>query len=656
VFRLSRSEWTWLPVVLAAVLLIYLPGLSNGLVFDDAYLTEGLFNDYRTLDWRSRMLSYGSFVWLQAIVGEGWWKQRLFNLLLHVGVILALWALYREVLRHIAPPRDLSLGAAAEAPKVPYEKSLALGLGIGVFALNPMGVYAVAYLIQRSIVMATLFSVIGLWCFARALRTKQYWLHAVALACYVLALMSKEHAILAPLAALPLYVVIRRPPLRRLAIVSAVTVALVALEGYVIAQRYGDILGTPFDEYSRVYLAQLKALAPDIERNAFGLSIENQAYLFFHYGVRWFLPASEWMSINLRPPFPTAWITFPHVLGIVGYLAVLAGSGFLLIRFRDWRSLLGLSLAIPAILFGTEFATVWVQDPFVLYRSYLWAIGVPGLAFLLLHGPPTRVLVPLGLLIGALLTWQALDRVLSMEDGEKVWTDAIAKLPKDNRSVGLWFAFIQRGNAYVAKDDLKLALRDFETSARLGDLGMGAFNAGAVLVAMGKPYPALGLFDRAQKEGYDAYNLPLERGLAFAALGKLPEAYSQFELAAQKNPPSPAREVVLGQLARAALQLGRNDAALAATENLLVRDPRNREGRYVRAMALVAKGENARAVELLDPWIAEDDNGPAHYVRAMANYGMKRKPEAIADIETAIRRGPDNPALRQWEARIRAMP
>jgi tetratricopeptide (TPR) repeat protein len=274
----------------------------------------------------------------------------------------------------------------------------------------------------------------------------------------------------------------------------------------------------------------------------------------------------------------------------------------------------------------------------------------------LLHGPPLRVLVPMGLVIGALLTWQSLDRVLSMDDGEKVWSDAIAKLPKDPRSVGLWFAFIQRGNAYVAKDDLKLALRDFETSARLGDMGMGAFNAGAVLVATGKPYQALGLFERAQKEGYDAYNLPLERGLAYAALGKLPEAYAQFELAAQKNPPSPAREVVLGQLARAALQLGRNDDALAATQNLLYTDPRNREGRYVRAMALVAKGDNARAIELLDQWIAEDDNGPAHYVRAMARYGMKRKADALADIEIAIRRGPDNPALHQWEARIRALP
>ena len=41
---------------------------------------------------------------------------------------------------------------------------------------------------------------------------------------------------------------------------------------------------------------------------------------------------------------------------------------------------------LPALLFVTEFATVWVQDPFVLYRGYLWAIGIPGLVFFLFHG------------------------------------------------------------------------------------------------------------------------------------------------------------------------------------------------------------------------------------------------------------------------------
>src|SRR5258705_3051198 len=86
----SRYEVIWLPLVIAAVLLIYVPGLGNSLVFDDAYLTDQLRADYRGFDeFRVRMLSYGSFVWLQALIGEGWWKQRLVNLAIHLGLVLA---------------------------------------------------------------------------------------------------------------------------------------------------------------------------------------------------------------------------------------------------------------------------------------------------------------------------------------------------------------------------------------------------------------------------------------------------------------------------------------------------------------------------------------------------------------------------------------
>src|SRR5262249_20866809 len=160
------------------------------------------------------------------------------------------------------------------------------------------------------------------WFFARGLRDRKPWMHAAALACYLLALLSKEYALFAPLAAVPIYIVVARPPPRRLAALSALGVLAMAIAGWALSYRYGEIIGKPFDEYSRVYLAQLSALDPGAEKHAYGLSVLNQAYLFFHYGLRWFIPWSGWMSIDLRPPFPVTWATFPQVLGIVGYLGV----------------------------------------------------------------------------------------------------------------------------------------------------------------------------------------------------------------------------------------------------------------------------------------------------------------------------------------------
>ena len=87
-------------VVAAAVLGIYLPGWNNDLLFDDRRLTDGsIFGVYgNPAEFKQRMLSYGSFVWVDALAGPGWGKQRLVNIVLHLGTVAALYALLRELL------------------------------------------------------------------------------------------------------------------------------------------------------------------------------------------------------------------------------------------------------------------------------------------------------------------------------------------------------------------------------------------------------------------------------------------------------------------------------------------------------------------------------------------------------------------------------
>lgn len=647
----SRSEMAWLGAILALVLAIYLPGLANDTVFDDEYLASGtLFRESVGLTpLNARWLSYSSFGWVHAILGEGWWKQRLVNLAIHIATVIALWTFYRELLKHIEPAEKAADGSS-------YARSPALLLAVGFFAINPVAVYGVAYLIQRSILLATLFVVLALFFFTRALSRRKPLLQVAAAACYLLAVSAKEHAVLAPLAAVPIYIVVARPTLKRLAIVGAAGAILIAAAAVPLVQRYGSILGTAFDEYSRAYLAQLAQLSPGAEKNAFGLSVLNQAYLFFHYGLRWMLPWEGWMSINLRPPFPLSWTTFPHVLGVFGYVAALLGGFFLVVRYRTWPALVGVAILIPALLFATEFATVWVQDPFVLYRSYLWAIGIPGLVFFLIHGPPPRVIAAVGAVLAILLTWQALDRVLSMSTEERVWSDAIAKLPKDPRAVGRWFPYLNRGTAYVDHNQYELALRDFEASEALGDMGMGAANMASVFSATNRHRQALVALDRAEKQGYRGYNVPFQRGLALAGLGRPAEAFRQFEITRTLNPPSPTREQLLVHMGRIGMQLQKRDEAVAALEELVQRDPGHREGRYLLGMAYVMRNEHARAKEVLDKLLQDDSNRRAYYARALAHYGLKRKADATEDIEQAIRMGPEDPHLRDWQSRIRALP
>jgi len=222
--------------------------------------------------------------------------------------------------------------------------------------------------------------------------------------------------------------------------------------------------------------------------------------------------------------------------------------------------------------------------------------------------------------------------------------------------VGRWFPYLNRGAEYVEHDRFDLAMRDFERSAALGDLGMGAFNKGSLLASAGKHEQALKEFDEAERQGLFFSALFLQRGLSLAAVGKPAEAYEQLDRAKYLGAPSVSRELLLLDLGRLALQLGKREAATKNLEELLRLDPKHREGRYLLGMAYVMQGQHQRAYDVLDTLVRDDSNGRSFYARALANYGLGRKREALADIENAIRLSPENPGLRDWQARIRAMP
>lgn len=654
--RLLIVKAAWLPIVLIALSAIYLPTLHNTPVFDDHLLTSGnLAAQYGSLfELKPRLLSYSSFVWLEELFGSGWWKHRIGNFLIHIVVVVAMWGFYREVLGSItAPAGDDGIGKASPTT---YGQSTALGLAIGFFALNPVAVYAVAYLIQRSILMATLFVVLALWAFARALTTKNYWYFPLAITCYILGVMSKEHAIMAPLAAVPVFIVVARPSRQQLVMITAVGGLSIAAVGAILAMRYGEIIGKPFDEYSLIYLQQLAALGPDVEKNAFVLSIINQSYFFFKYGFHWIAPYTGWMSIDMRPPFPVSLFSFPHLLGLIGYAAVVIGGFVLVTRYRDGRALAGLSLLLPATLFSTEFSTVWVQDPFVLYRSYLWAIGIPGLVLFLVHDFPPKALVIIGTVLGMLFVWQAMDRGFSLATPEKVWSDAIAKLPNDPRSVGRWFPYLNRGDVYLEQDKLNEAYRDFSSSATLGDRGLGMYNIGAMFGMVGKYPESLKALADAEKAGYSGFGLEYQRGVALFGQGRHKAAYEAFTTALSKNPPVDMQSKCDIGLAKAAAAMGDRALAISHYDKAIAANPHDHSARIELASMHLAGNSFEAAKSVFSALLNDEPTGPAYLGRAIANHGLKLKEEAIRDIEAARQMAPDNSGVRDWQTKITAMP
>jgi tetratricopeptide (TPR) repeat protein len=650
--RISSAS-IFLAVLAIATLAVYFPGLGNELVFDDGRLTDGtIFGSFGNLfDLRVRMLSYGSFVWVQALFGEQWWKQRLFNVLLHIGVAASLYGLFMQLIR-----RGFSREIETD-PEFLVSARAALQVGVALFALNPVAVYAVAYLVQRSIVMASLFVVLACIALVKGLVTRRYHWYAAALACYFLAVLSKEAAVMAVVLAVPLYIFVERPAWKRILVVLSAAVALLVVIAAVLFKTYGNILGVAFDASSRLYVQQLEALSPGVSSHLFPLSIVNQAALFFWYGLLWFLPNIEWMSVDLRPAFPLSIGTFPQIVGAVGFVAVLAGAAWLLLRRSGMLALLGLCLLIPLLLFFSEFATVWVQDPFVLYRSYLWALPIPALIALPFMGFKPKVIYPVGVLLAVLFGALAVERSMSLKSDLAVWSDAAQKVDvraKPN-AVGRWRPFINRGAYYLDREMADYAYEDFARAEALGEPnGSARFNMGVSQQMMKKHAEALASFAKAESMGFTEPALYYQRGESLQALGRLGEAYDSYSIALTKQAnPQLARHIRVRR-GEAALMTRKYGPAIEDFNAVLKESPTDERSMIGLGMAHVGKEDSAAALAVFNKLLATRPTAAGYYGRALAYVVGAEKSRGLEDLDKAVALEPKNQFYLNMRTKIAA--
>ena len=648
--------------VLAAVLAIYLPGWNHELLFDDLRLTDGaIFGNYGSLlTFKQRMLSYGSFIWVDLLAGPGWWKQRLVNVGLHLATVAALYALVRDLLERTRFPEDFE-----SQPYFGMSRKAAVQVGVALFAVNPMAVYAVAYLVQRSIVMATLFSVLACWCFVRGLSGRGVAWYGLALLSYVAAVLSKEHAVMVAAMAVPLYIHVRRPSWKTVATIAGASTALIAVAAVVFFGIYGELIGKLFDQRSLDFAQQLERLSPGITQRMYPLSILNEAALFFAYGFLWFAPNVMWMSVDMRPAFPLSYMAFPQVLGVVGYVGLWIAALWAVLRRRGALSLAGVALMFPLLLYATEFATVWVQDPFVLYRSYLWAVAVPVLVAIVLTGFQPKTIYVIGCAIGLVFTVLAFERVQSLRDDHTAWGDAAEKidLKAPASAVGRWRPFLNLGAYHLDRGSLGEAQRSFATAEALGSLhGSARFNQGVALQQQKKHAQALTTFAEAEKQGFSGQSLHYHRGESAFALGQFALAFDSFSqgLASAAEGVTGKemdrmREAMRMRRAEAAIGAGRYDDAIGDFNALLKASPQNRRLALGLGMALVGKGDTQAAIAQFDQIIASTPNAAAaYYGRAMAHNTAKRRDDSLKDLDRAIALDPRNAQYQQVRAQLAA--
>ena len=651
-----RNNWhslVYAGLVCASVVLVYAMGLQNELIFDDERLTDGtVFGQYgNLLQLKLRMLSYGSFDWALALAGSGMAAQRVVNVLLHLGTCWALYRLFALLLQRIVYAEE-----TLAVPRFADSQQAALRVGVMVFALHPVAAYAVGYLIQRSVVMATLFGVLACWAFVRGVTQHKWHWYALALLFYVMAVMSKEHALLIAGLALPLYVFVVRPAWQRAAVMFAIATALLGVAVAVVMHLLPDIFGQLFDSTSRELATQLDRQRPGALGQIYALSILNEAALFFYYGALWLVPYGGWMSIDMHPPFPLTLTSMPHVLGALAYVALLVGSVAALLRKSDVWGFVGLCLLFPLVLFWTEFATVWVQDPFVLYRSYLWAIPIPALVAVLITGFSPGTLYKLAVVMALVLGSTAVERVVSMRNDQTVWTDVLGKdsLPGAANAVGRARPYMNHGMDRLKRFELDLAMRDFSAAHALGAVkGEALFAMGMTQHAMGRPEDALKFLKQAEAAGYSGNLLQFHRGESQYALGLMAEAVESYTKALALPLKEVPTEQARANRADAGLLLHNFAQAKADFEWLLAKRPK--QARYLAGFGLarLGLGDAAGALETFNALMAEKPDALAFYGRALAQHNLGNRLAAQEDIAKAVQLEPANAVYKQVQESIK---
>jgi len=402
---------------------LYSPFLANPPVFDDLYFLWGQnFAYYATHPFglELRVPPYFSM----AVVQLAWWghieAHRILTLAFHIACACALYRLIFDIQRHAAR-------RACAAPATGLEAHAPALVAAAVFAVHPVAVYGAGYLIQRTTLFATLFSLVSIVLYLRGLARRSHADAVLAALMYSIAVLSKETAVMLPAAAAIAGLIVaveRRFLLRHTAIFAACCAPAALLVTFLVKMKVGAAYEPDFGIVSAQAGGPAAAFgSPWLE------SAVTQAGLFFRYLALWLLPDTGAMSFDWRTEFAGRWPPAVAALGVIGYIGYGLLGAWLVARGGAARAV-GFGLLFPWILFFTEFVTIRFQEPFVLYRSYLWAPGLMVVLALALARLSVRAVAVFALLVLPLLSYQAHDRLQTFASGVALWEDAVGKLPQ----------------------------------------------------------------------------------------------------------------------------------------------------------------------------------------------------------------------------------
>lgn len=415
---------------------------------------------------------------------------RLGNLILHILTVNALFIFLRQLFTALIPADKTTH----------YSIDAMAGFAALIFLLHPVAVYGTAYLVERSILMATLFSLLMLSAHLRGMESRNpVWFLLAVLCCYF-ALYSKEHSVMIPFVALLLTIALRdrQLPWRWLAF----TFFAYAFLSISVVLKVKAVIATSYEPEAADILAQL-ASKSELPHNLYLVSVLSQSLLFFKYIFLWLVPITSWMSIDIQQSIIDTTAQPLYWLSVVAFVAWCL-TGFMLVWRQGMPALLGFAMLAPALLYATEFASIRIQEPFVLYRSYLWAPALFAATPLLLNRLRPSYILMAGIIVAACLATLAHDRLTTFDSSYALWNDAVNLAERDSIITPM------RARQY--------------------------YNRGAASLAEKRPQNALADFDRALTFSHKYLQIYQSRGIALMQVGRYLEARTSLDQALAINP------------------------------------------------------------------------------------------------------------------------
>ncbi|HEY5993687.1 MAG TPA: tetratricopeptide repeat protein [Gallionellaceae bacterium] len=510
---LVNRDRGWILALLAAVFALYAPFLGSPLIFDDLpFFLGGVAKQYAHSlpNFGLRWLPYATLGWTEmAFSNVVTHVFHLGSLLLHAANVILLFYLLRLLAGSVAPDGKQSSAVIWGA-----------WFGALIFALHPVAVYAVGYVVQRSTVMALFFVLIMQMAYLRGLLSGRWGYLLLAAIAYFLAVFSKEHSVLAPLLLAAETVLLRgqiRAGKRGLWLMWA-ALFLIALAIVLIAR---GTFGTPYEAMAADLFKQegVAESTPALHL----LSILTQMGLFFKYLLLWILPNPAWMSIDMREPFVASLTDWRGWLGATGFL-LYGYAGVRLLLRRGRLGLLGLAMLYPWLQFVLEFSTIRVQEPFVLYRSYLWMPGLMLLFPWLAEKWRGKLVWLAGGVLAVLLGAAAAERLWVMADPYRLWNDAALLLPGE-KVAGADRIYFNRGQILGGRGKLDDAIADFRRSLAVSNQYAPVhFELGWALARLNRFDEAMVEFDQSIALDPKFPNAYFGKGLLLKMRGKPVEA------------------------------------------------------------------------------------------------------------------------------------